>query len=291
MNVIYYFKMKLGGIFLKITEEDIIELKKTAKEIRKNIIEEIYSAQSGHPGGALSCADILTVLYFNQMNINPEKIDDLDRDRLVLSKGHASAALYATLAQRGYFSKEELKYFRKIGHLLQGHPDMKKIPGVDMSTGSLGQGLSVANGMALSSKMDKRGFRVYCIVGDGELEEGQIWEAAMTSAHYKLDNLCVIVDNNKLQIDGNVSDIMSVEPIDEKFRSFGFETFEVDGNNIDELITVIEKTKTVKDKPSVIIANTVKGKGVSFMENQVKWHGKAPKQEEYENAIKELLVD
>lgn len=291
MNVIYYFKMKLGGIFLKITEEDIIELKKTAKEIRKNIIEEIYSAQSGHPGGALSCADILTVLYFNQMNINPEKIDDLDRDRLVLSKGHASAALYATLAQRGYFSKEELKYFRKIGHLLQGHPDMKKIPGVDMSTGSLGQGLSVANGMALSSKMDKRGFRVYCIVGDGELEEGQIWEAAMTSVHYKLDNLCVIVDNNKLQIDGNVSDIMSVEPIDEKFRSFGFETFEVDGNNIDELITVIEKTKTVKDKPSVIIANTVKGKGVSFMENQVKWHGKAPKQEEYENAIKELLVD
>lgn len=291
MNVIYYFKMKLGGIFLKITEEDIIELKKTAKEIRKNIIEEIYSAQSGHPGGALSCADILTVLYFNQMNINPEKIDDLDRDRLVLSKGHASAALYATLAQRGYFSKEELKYFRKIGHLLQGHPDMKKIPGVDMSTGSLGQGLSVANGMALSSKMDKRGFRVYCIVGDGELEEGQIWEAAMTSVHYKLDNLCVIVDNNKLQIDGNVSDIMSVEPIDEKFRSFGFETFEVDGNNIDELITVIEKTKTVKDKPSVIIANTIKGKGVSFMENQVKWHGKAPKQEEYENAIKELLVD
>mgnify|MGYP004709115671 CR=1 FL=1 len=291
MNVIYYFKMKLGGIFLKITEEDIIELKKTAKKIRKNIIEEIYSAQSGHPGGALSCADILTVLYFNQMNINPEKIDDLDRDRLVLSKGHASAALYATLAQRGYFSKEELKYFRKIGHLLQGHPDMKKIPGVDMSTGSLGQGLSVANGMALSSKMDKRGFRVYCIVGDGELEEGQIWEAAMTSAHYKLDNLCVIVDNNKLQIDGNVSDIMSVEPIDEKFRSFGFETFEVDGNNIDGLITVIEKTKTVKDKPSVIIANTVKGKGVSFMENQVKWHGKAPKQEEYENAIKELLVD
>ena len=291
MNVIYYFKMKLGGIFLKITEEDIIELKKTAKEIRKNIIEEIYSAQSGHPGGALSCADILTVLYFNQMNINPEKIDDLDRDRLVLSKGHASAALYATLAQRGYFSKEELKYFRKIGHLLQGHPDMKKIPGVDMSTGSLGQGLSVANGMALSSKMDKRGFRVYCIVGDGELEEGQIWEAAMTSVHYKLDNLCVIVDNNKLQIDGNISDIMSVEPIDEKFRSFGFETFEVDGNNIDELITVIEKTKTVKDKPSVIIANTIKGKGVSFMENQVKWHGKAPKQEEYENAIKELLVD
>lgn len=276
---------------MKITEDDILKLKQTAKEIRKSIVEEVYSAQSGHPGGALSCADILTVLYFNQMNISPERRNDPDRDRLVLSKGHASAALYATLAQRGYFSKDDLKNFRKIGSFLQGHPDMKKVPGVDMSTGSLGQGLSVANGMAISSKMDKRGFRVYCILGDGELEEGQIWEAAMSAVHYKLDNLCVIVDNNKLQIDGKVSEVMSVAPIKEKFESFGFETFEVNGNNIDELITVIQKTKTVKGKPSVIIADTIKGKGISFMENQVGWHGKAPKQEEYEIAINEIIND
>ena len=202
---------------MKVTEEDILNLKRISNNVRKSIVEEVYSAQSGHPGGALSCADILTVLYFNQMNIDPEKKDDLNRDRLVLSKGHASAALYAVLAERGYFSKDELKGFRKLGSMLQGHPDMKHIPGVDMTAGSLGQGLSVANGMAISSKLDERGFRVYCIVGDGEIEEGQIWEAAMASAHYKLDNLCLVVDNNNLQIDGKVSDVMSVYPLKEKF--------------------------------------------------------------------------
>ena len=244
---------------MKVTEEDILNLKRISNNVRKSIVEEVYSAQSGHPGGALSCADILTVLYFNQMNIDPEKKDDLNRDRLVLSKGHASAALYAVLAERGYFSKDELKGFRKLGSMLQGHPDMKHIPGVDMTAGSLGQGLSVANGMAISSKLDERGFRVYCIVGDGEIEEGQIWEAAMASAHYKLDNLCLVVDNNNLQIDGKVSDVMSVYPLKEKFEAFGFEVLEVDGNDIDELITVFDKAKTVKGKPTAIIAKTIKG--------------------------------
>lgn len=276
---------------MKVTEEDILNLKRISNNVRKSIVEEVYSAQSGHPGGALSCADILTVLYFNQMNIDPEKKDDLDRDRLVLSKGHASAALYAVLAERGYFSKDELKGFRKLGSMLQGHPDMKHIPGVDMTAGSLGQGLSVANGMAISSKLDERGFRVYCIVGDGEIEEGQIWEAAMASAHYKLDNLCLVVDNNNLQIDGKVSDVMSVYPLKEKFEAFGFEVFEVDGNDIDELITVFDKAKTVKGKPTAIIAKTIKGKGVSFMEDKADWHGKAPNDEEYKTAIEDLSAN
>lgn len=276
---------------MKVTEEDILNLKRISNNVRKSIVEEVYSAQSGHPGGALSCADILTVLYFNQMNIDPEKKDDLNRDRLVLSKGHASAALYAVLAERGYFSKDELKGFRKLGSMLQGHPDMKHIPGVDMSAGSLGQGLSVANGMAISSKLDERGFRVYCIVGDGEIEEGQIWEAAMASAHYKLDNLCLVVDNNNLQIDGKVSDVMSVYPLKEKFEAFGFEVLEVDGNDIDELITVFDKAKTVKGKPTAIIAKTIKGKGVSFMEDKADWHGKAPNDEEYKTAIEDLSAN
>ena len=276
---------------MKVTEEDILNLKRISNNVCKSIVEEVYSAQSGHPGGALSCADILTVLYFNQMNIDPEKKDDLDRDRLVLSKGHASAALYAVLAERGYFSKDELKGFRKLGSMLQGHPDMKHIPGVDMTAGSLGQGLSVANGMAISSKLDERGFRVYCIVGDGEIEEGQIWEAAMASAHYKLDNLCLVVDNNNLQIDGKVSDVMSVYPLKEKFEAFGFEVFEVDGNDIDELITVFDKAKTVKGKPTVIIAKTIKGKGVAFMEDKADWHGKAPNDEEYKTAIEDLSAN
>ena len=276
---------------MKVTEEDILNLKRISNNVRKSIVEEVYSAQSGHPGGALSCADILTVLYFNQMNIDPEKKDDLDRDRLVLSKGHASAALYAVLAERGYFSKDELKGFRKLGSMLQGHPDMKHIPGVDMTAGYLGQGLSVANGMAISSKLDERGFRVYCIVGDGEIEEGQIWEAAMASAHYKLDNLCLVVDNNNLQIDGKVSDVMSVYPLKEKFEAFGFEVFEVDGNDIDELITVFDKAKTVKEKPTAIIAKTIKGKGVSFMEDKADWHGKAPNDEEYKTAIEDLSAN
>lgn len=276
---------------MKVTEEDILNLKRISNNVRKSIVEEVYSAQSGHPGGALSCADILTVLYFNQMNIDPEKKDDSNRDRLVLSKGHASAALYAVLAERGYFSKDELKGFRKLGSMLQGHPDMKHIPGVDMTAGSLGQGLSVANGMAISSKLDERGFRVYCIVGDGEIEEGQIWEAAMASAHYKLDNLCLVVDNNNLQIDGKVSDVMSVYPLKEKFEAFGFEVLEVDGNDIDELITVFDKAKTVKGKPTAIIAKTIKGKGVSFMEDKADWHGKAPNDEEYKTAIEDLSAN
>ena len=276
---------------MKVTEEDILNLKRISNNVRKSIVEEVYSAQSGHPGGALSCADILTVLYFNQMNIDPEKKDDLNRDRLVLSKGHASAALYAVLAERGYFSKDELKGFRKLGSMLQGHPDMKHIPGVDMTAGSLGQGLSVANGMAISSKLDERGFRVYCIVGDGEIEEGQIWEAAMASAHYKLDNLCLVVDNNNLQIDGKVSDVMSVYPLKEKFEAFGFEVLEVDGNDIDELITVFDKAKTVKGKPTAIIAKTIKGKGVSFREDKADWHGKAPNDEEYKTAIEDLSAN
>lgn len=273
---------------MKITENDIENLKNISKNVRKSIIEEVYSAQSGHPGGALSCTDILTVLYFNQMNINPKKSDDPNRDRFVLSKGHASAGLYAVLAERGYFDKEELTSFRKLGSILQGHPDMKHIPGVDMTAGSLGQGLSSANGMALSSKLDGRGYRVYCLVGDGEIQEGQIWEAAMTSSHYKLDNLCLIVDNNNLQIDGKVSDVMNVYPLKEKFESFGFEVFEVNGNDIDELISVFQKAKTVKNKPSAIIAKTVKGKGVEFMENKAEWHGKAPNEEQYHMAIEKI---
>lgn len=280
--------MKRGDI-MKITDEDIKELKVHANEVRKAIVEQVYRAESGHPGGALSIADILTVLYFNQMNIDPDKPDDINRDRLVLSKGHASAALYAVLAERGYFSKDELKNFRKLGSMLQGHPDMKKVPGVDMSSGSLGQGLSVANGMAIASKLDGRGYKVYCIVGDGEIEEGQIWEACMTSSKFKLDNLCLIVDNNNLQIDGKVTDVKSsVYPIKDKFESFGFEVFEVDGHNIDEIIMTLQKVRQVKGKPTAVIAKTIKGKGVSFMENNVDWHGKAPKEEEYNVAMKGL---
>ena len=280
--------MKRGDI-MKITDEDIKELKVHANEVRKAIVEQVYRAGSGHPGGALSIADILTVLYFNQMNIDPDKPDDINRDRLVLSKGHASAALYAVLAERGYFSKDELKNFRKLGSMLQGHPDMKKVPGVDMSSGSLGQGLSVANGMAIASKLDGRGYKVYCIVGDGEIEEGQIWEACMTSSKFKLDNLCLIVDNNNLQIDGKVTDVKSsVYPIKDKFESFGFEVFEVDGHNIDEIIMTLQKVRQVKGKPTAVIAKTIKGKGVSFMENNVDWHGKAPKEEEYNVAMKGL---
>lgn len=273
---------------MEIAEMEIERLKEISRNIRMDIIEEIYAAQSGHPGGALSCTDILTVLYFNQMNINPNRKDDSNRDRLVLSKGHASAGLYAALAERGYFDKKELKNFRKYGSFLQGHPDMKHIPGVDMTAGSLGQGLSVANGMAMSAKIDKKDYRVYCIVGDGEIQEGQIWEAAMSASHYKLDNLCVIVDNNNLQIDGKVSDVMNVYPIKDKFEAFGFEVFEVDGNNIENLIDIFQKASEVKEKPTAIIAKTVKGKGITYMENQAGWHGKAPNEEEYLEAVNEL---
>ena len=264
------------------------KLEEIANNIRIGVIEAVHSANSGHPGGSLSCTDILTVLYFNQMNIDEYKPNDKCRDRLVLSKGHCAPALYSTLAERGFFEKKLLKTLRSINGNLQGHPDMNKVPGVDMTTGSLGQGLSVANGMALASKLDGEGIRVYCICGDGEIQEGQIWEAAMTSSHYKLDNLCLIIDNNNLQIDGNVDKVMSVYPIDDKLKDFGFEVINVDGHNIAELISAFEQAKKVKGKPTAIIANTIKGKGVSFMENQAGWHGKAPNDEEYTLALKDL---
>ena len=273
-------------IVVKIT--NVEALKKVAVEVRKGIIEAVYSAKSGHPGGALSCADILTVLYFNQMNIDEKKPDDPNRDRLVLSKWHESPALYSVLAEKGYFDKELLKTFRKIGSNLQGHPDMKKVPGVDMTTGSLGQGLSSAVGMAIASKMDKAGCDIYCIMGDGEIEEGQVWEAAMAASKNKLDNLCVIVDNNNLQIDGEIENVGGMNNITEKFQSFGFNTINIDGHNIDSIIDACTTAKQTKGKPTVIIAKTVKGKGVSFMENQAGWHGKAPNEEQYNLAMEEL---
>lgn len=268
--------------------KDVKQLEEIANNVRIGIIEAVHSANSGHPGGSLSIADILSVLYFNQMNIDETKPQDKCRDRLVLSKGHCAPALYSTLAQRGFFDKSLLTTLRSINGKLQGHPDMNKIPGVDMTTGSLGQGLSCANGMALASKLDGEGIRVYAICGDGELQEGQIWEAAMTASHYKLDNLCLIVDNNNLQIDGNVDNVMNIYPLDKKFKSFGFEVINVDGHNIKELIMAFESAKKIKGRPTVIIANTIKGKGISFMENQAGWHGKAPNDEEYTQAINEL---
>jgi len=277
---------KKGGMKLKIA--NIEELEKIAKEIRKNIIKQVYGAKSGHPGGSLSCADILTVLYFNQMNIDEKEPQNPARDRLVLSKGHCSPALYATLAERGFFSKEELTTFRKIEGILQGHPDMNKVPGVDMTTGSLGQGLSVANGMALSSKINHDGYRVYCLLGDGEIEEGQIWEATMTASKYQLDNLCVILDYNHLQIDGSVEEVKGLDNIEGKFNSFGFHTIVTDGHNIAGLIDSFETAKLTKGKPTIIIAKTLKGKGVSFMENKAEWHGKAPSEEEYERAMEDI---
>ncbi len=272
----------------EVEEKEIAKLSECAKKIRRGIIEEVYSNQSGHPGGSLSIADILAVLYFKEMNINPNEPQWEERDRLVLSKGHCAPALYAALANRGFFDVEELKTFRNINGRLQGHPDKKHIPGVDMSTGSLGQGLSSANGMAIAGKMDNKRYRVYCILGDGELEEGQVWEAAMTANKNKLDNLCVIVDNNNLQIDGTIDEVMSPYPIDEKFRSFGFEVIKIDGHNIEEIIKGFEVARNIKQKPVCIIAKTIKGKGVSFMENQVGWHGKAPNEEQYLQALEEL---
>ncbi len=269
-------------------ELNVQQLQEKAKMIRKGIIEAVYSNQSGHPGGSLSIADILTVLYFREMRINPDQPNWEDRDRFVLSKGHCSPALYSTLANRGFFDVEELKTFRNISSRLQGHPDKKHIPGVDMTTGSLGQGLSAANGMAMAGKLDKKDYRVYCMLGDGEIEEGQIWEAAMSAKKYKLDNLCVIVDNNNLQIDGTVEEVMSPYPIDEKFRSFGFEIIKIDGHDIEEIIKAFDVAKNIKRKPTCIIAKTIKGKGISFMENQAGWHGKAPNEEEYNKALSEL---
>ena len=273
---------------MKITET--LALEKIANNVRIDILEEVYNAKSGHIGGAFSIVDILTVLYFNEMNIDAKSPDSPDRDRLVLSKGHASAALYAVLAEKGYIDKEELKTFRNIDSNLQGHPDMNKVPGVDMTTGSLGQGLSVANGMALSSKLDSRGYRVYCILGDGELQEGQIWEAAMTAEKYQLDNLCVIIDANELQLTDTTMNVKGINQndIEQKFRAFGFQTVVIDGHNIESIIRALTIAEITKGKPTAIICKTIKGKGVSFMENQIDWHGKAPNDEEYKIAIQEL---
>ena len=264
------------------------ELKETAVEIRKGIVTAVHSAASGHPGGSLSAADIFTYLYFEEMNIDPKDPKKEDRDRLVLSKGHVAPGLYATLAQRGYFPKEDLKTLRHTGSYLQGHPDMKHIPGVDMSSGSLGQGLSAAVGMALAGKMKKKDYRVYAVTGDGEIQEGQIWEAAMFAGARKLDNLVVIVDNNNLQIDGAVSDVCSPYPIDKKFEAFNFHVINIDGNDCDEIRAALKEARETKGMPTAIIAKTIKGKGVSFMEDQAGWHGKAPNDEEYRIAMDEL---
>ena len=264
------------------------QLSKIAAQIRLDILEETHAAKSGHPGGSLSITDVLTYLYFEEMNVDPANPAQPDRDRLVLSKGHTAPALYAALAERGYFEREELSKLRKIDSFLQGHPDMKHTPGVDMTTGSLGLGISAACGMALAAKIDGQDYRVYAVVGDGESEEGQVWEACMFAAHYKLDNFCLILDLNGLQIDGTIDEVMNPRPHDKKFEAFGFNVIEADGHNFDAIEKAFAKAKACKDKPSAIIFDTVKGKGVSFMENQVGWHGTAPNDEQYEQAVKEI---
>lgn len=264
------------------------ELKITANKVRQLIIEGVFNAKSGHPGGSLSAADIFTYLYFKELNVDPKNPKWADRDRFVLSKGHCCPGLYAALAIKGYFPEKEIKSLRHIGAMLQGHPDMKGTPGVDMSSGSLGQGVSAACGMALAAKMDNAFYRVYAMLGDGECEEGQVWESAMFAAHHNLDNLCYIVDYNGLQIDGKVSEVAGLEPLDKKFESFGFEVIKICGHCFNQIEEAFEKAKSVKGKPTVIIAETVKGKGVSYMEDQVGWHGKAPNQEQYELALNEL---
>ena len=263
-----------------------LELMKTA--VRKGIVTAVHSAKAGHPGGSLSAADIFTYLYFEEMNIDPKEPKKADRDRFVLSKGHTAPGLYSVLAQRGYFSVEDLKTLRHTGSYLQGHPDMKHIPGVDMSSGSLGQGISAAVGMAIAGKLDNADYRVYTLLGDGEIQEGQVWEAAMLAAHKKLDNLVVIVDNNNLQIDGAIDEVNSPYPIDKKFEAFNFHVINIDGNDFDQIDAAFKKAKTVKGCPTAIIAKTIKGKDVSFMENQAGWHGKAPNDEEYAVAMADL---
>ena len=268
---------------------NILELQKTANGIRKGIVSGVHAAKAGHPGGSLSATEIFTYLYFEEMNIDPENPKDPDRDRFVLSKGHTAPGLYATLAERGYFPKEDLLTLRHLGSYLQGHPDMKHIPGVDMSSGSLGQGISAAAGMALGAKLTGKSFRVYTLLGDGEIQEGQVWEAAMFAGAKKLDNLVVIVDNNGLQIDGPVDKVNTPYPIDKKFEAFNFHVINVaDGNDFEQLKAAFEEARTVKGMPVAIIAKTLKGKGVSFMENQVGWHGKAPNDEEYKIAMEDL---
>ena len=268
---------------------DKLKLERAANEVRKGIVTGVYSAKAGHPGGSLSAADVFTYLYFEEMNIDPKEPKKADRDRFVLSKGHTAPGLYSALANRGYFPVEDLKTLRHLGSYLQGHPDMKHIPGVDMSSGSLGQGISAAVGMALSAKLTGASYRVYTLLGDGEIQEGQVWEAAMFAGHRKLDNLTVIVDNNGLQIDGKIEDVCSPYPIDKKFEAFNFHVIRVeDGNDMEQLKAAFDEARTVKGMPVAIIMKTVKGKGVSFMENNAGWHGKAPNDEEYAIAMEEL---
>ena len=269
---------------------DKLELQKVANEVRKDIVTAVHAAKAGHPGGSLSAADVFTYLYFEEMNVDPANPKWEDRDRFVLSKGHVAPGLYSTLAEKGYFPKEDLKTLRHTGSYLQGHPDMKHIPGVDMSSGSLGQGVSAAVGMAAAGKYDKKDYRVYTLTGDGEIQEGQIWEAAMFSGYRKLDNLCVIVDNNNLQIDGTVEDVCSPYPIDEKFKAFNFHVININGNDFDEIDKAFAEARAHKGEPTAIIAHTVKGKGVSFMEDKAGWHGKAPNEEEYVQAMQELIM-
>lgn len=264
------------------------KLQQISCKVRMGIIEGVYCAKAGHPGGSLSSADILTYLYFEEMKLDPQKPNWEDRDRFVLSKGHGAPALYSCLAHKGFFEVDELKTLRKIGSRLQGHPDMKHIPGVDMSTGSLGQGISAACGMAKAAKIMKKDYRVYAVLGDGELQEGQVWEASMFAAHNKLDNLCVVVDNNGLQIDGSIEEVCSPYPIDEKFKAFGFNVISIDGHDYDQIEAAYKEARNCKGKPTAIIAKTIKGKGVSFMENQVSWHGAAPNEKQYDTAMQEL---
>ena len=265
-----------------------LKLAKIANEVRKNIVTSLHSAGSGHPGGSLSAADMVTYLYFEEMNVDEKDRKNPDRDRFILSKGHAAPVLYGVLAEKGYIPKEDLVTLRKMDSYLQGHPDMKHTPGVEMSSGSLGQGISTAVGMALAGKLDNKDYRVYTMVGDGEIEEGQVWEAAMFAGHRKLDNLGVIVDNNNLQIDGTVEEVCSPYPIDKKFQAFNFHVINIDGHNFDEIRQALQNARETKGMPTAIVMNTVKGKGVSFMENQVNWHGAAPNDEQYEMAMEEL---
>ena len=265
-----------------------LELMKTANEVRKGIVTAVHSAKSGHPGGSLSAADIYTYLYFEEMNIDPKDPKKADRDRFVLSKGHTAPGYYSTLAHRGFFPVEDLTTLRKVGSYLQGHPDMKHMPGVDMSSGSLGQGISAAVGMAISAKLSDDDYRVYTLLGDGEIQEGQVWEASMLAGHRKLDNLVVIVDNNNLQIDGKITDVNSPYPIDKKFEAFNFHVINIDGNDFDQIEAAFKEARKTKGMPTAIIAKTIKGKGVSFMEDQAGWHGKAPNDEQYAQAMEEL---
>ncbi len=266
----------------------INDLKKRATVIRKHIIDEVYSASSGHPGGSLSCADIMTALYFSEMKVDPKNPKWEDRDRFVLSKGHCAPALYATLAERGFFPVEDLNGFRNIESYLEGHPNMTYVPGVDMSTGSLGQGISAAVGMAIAGKLDGKAYRVYSVLGDGELQEGQVWEALMAAAHYKLDNLTAFLDYNGLQIDGKITDVLSPEPVTDKFAAFGWKVVIIDADNFEQISKALTEARETKDKPTMIVARSVKGKGVSFMENQAGWHGSAPNKEQRDQAIAEL---